>query len=95
MGLGCFKMVIHQNVKLNINEKYFSSVLSDDEVGFLEETQFIKELKTEINFTESTLNKIPNFSDIVLVGFGGSSLGTKAIYAVSYTHLTLPTKRIV
>ena len=80
MGLGCFKMVIHQNVKLNINEKYFSTVLSDDEVGFLEETQFIKELKTEINFTESTLNKIPNFSDIVLVGFGGSSLGTKAIY---------------
>ena len=70
MGLGCFKMVIHQNVKLNINEKYFSTVLSDDEVGFLEETQFIKELKTEINFTESTLNKIPNFSDIVLVGFG-------------------------
>ena len=80
MGLGCFKMVIHQNVKLNINEKYFSSVLSDDEVRFLEETQFIKELKTEINFTKSTLNKIPNFSDIVLVGFGGSSLGTKAIY---------------
>ena len=86
MGLGCFKMVIHQNVKLNINEKYFSTVLSDDEVGFLEETQFIKELKTEINFTESTLNKIPNFSDIVLVGFGGSSLG------LSLIHISEPTR---
>ena len=48
MGLGCFKMVIHQNVKLNINVKYFSTVLSDDEVGFLEETQFIKELKLSL-----------------------------------------------
>ena len=80
MGLSCFKMVIDQNIKLNINEKYFSSVLSDDEIEFLEETEFIKELKTEINSLESTLNKIPNFTDIILIGFGGSSLGTKAIY---------------
>ena len=79
MGLSCFKMVINENIKLNINEKYFSSVLSDDEIEFLEETEFIKELKTEINSLESTLNKIPNFTDIILIGFGGSSLGTKAI----------------
>ena len=79
MGLSCFKMVINENIKLNINEKYFSSVLSDDEIEFLEETEFIKELKTEINSLESTLNKIPNFTDVILIGFGGSSLGTKAI----------------
>ena len=80
MGLGCLKMVINQNIKLNIDEKYFSSVLSDDEIKFLEDTEFVKELKTEINSIESCLDKIPNFTDIVLIGFGGSSLGTKAIY---------------
>lgn len=80
MGLGCLKMVINQNIKLNIDEKYFSSVLSNDEIKFLEDTEFVKELKTEINSIESCLDKIPNFTDIVLIGFGGSSLGTKAIY---------------
>ena len=80
MGLGCLKMVISKNIKLNIDEKYFSSVLSDDEIKFLEDAEFVKELKTEINSIESCLDKIPNFTDIVLIGFGGSSLGTKAIY---------------
>jgi hypothetical protein len=35
-------MVINQNIKLNIDEKYFSSVLSDDEIKFLEDTEFVK-----------------------------------------------------
>ena len=51
------------------------------------------------------MSKIKEFDDILIVGLGliGGSIAKKIkeidysgnVYAVSYTHLTLPTKRIV
>ena len=90
MGLGCLKMVINQNIKLNIDEKYFSSVLSDDEIKFLEDTEFVKELKTEINSIESCLDKIPNFTEIFPEAIGLSVvLNTSLSYFLSKMSFTI------
>ena len=82
-------MVNYKNISFNIDSKY-SSILSDDEIAFLKNTEFIQEINIELNLKDN-IDKInfKDFDQIVLIGFGGSSLGTKSIYNALYHERNL------
>ena len=81
MGIRCSKMVNFKNLTFNIPLETYQA-LNDDEINFLINTEFINELKKNFKDIQTIIDEIKanEYESIVLIGFGGSSLGTKAIY---------------
>ena len=70
------KLKLFRKKKLNENlKKKLTSLLNED--NFV-----IKSLKKEYknNFNKKTISKFKNFINYRVIGMGGSSLGTQAIY---------------
>ena len=70
------KLKLFKNKKLNKNLKKKLITLLN------EENFIIKSLKNEYknNFNKKTISKFKNFINYRVIGMGGSSLGTQAIY---------------
>ena len=76
--------MLTKNIKLRLfREKKFNRNLKKKLISLLKEDNFvIKSLKKEYknNFNKKTISKFKNFINYRVIGMGGSSLGTQAIY---------------
>ena len=77
-----------KNVKVQNNVSLYTGVLCDDDVFLGPSCVF-----TNVTNPRSAVNRRGQYAQ-TRVG-KGASIGANATVAVSYTHLTLPTKRIV
>ena len=79
-----FKGHFYNSKKYNKNFKKTKSVFSDFMLEVQNgDTPFLESLKKEykLNFTPQIIKKFSKYKNIIIIGIGGSILGTKSIYS--------------
>ena len=82
---------MNKNIKINISNKIAEITLNRPERMNAITVDLLQELKDEL----ITINSNDSISVIILSGAGKAFSAGVDLRPVSYTHLTLPTKRIV